>query len=162
MREVAEAFASDDTNMFSICMDDYGVALERIAGAIEALAERACVAGCVADLDHADPRLVPSCVLMERFLPDSGQVDRPVPECLVVDDDWAFPADDVHTCYRALTDPGGSTPEAIDDMSAQCVTLGFNLELWIERREGVPVPTGTAVEVVCDLLGPPGVRCEDI
>ena len=162
MREVAEAFASDEQNMFSICMDDYGVALERIADAIELLAERACVAGCVADLDHGAPQLLPSCVLTERFPADSGQSDRLVPPCSIEDDDWVFPGPDVHTCYRALTDADGGTPTEVDDMSPQCVTLGFNLELWIERREGVPVPAGTAIEVHCDLLAPPGVRCEDV
>lgn len=162
MREVAEAFANEEHNMFSICMDDYGVALEQIADAIEVMAERACVTGCVADVDHGQPMLVPSCVLTERFPPDSGQIDRPVPPCAIEDDAWDFPAAHVNTCYRALTDTGGQTPVEHDDMSAQCVTLGFNLELWIERREDIPVPAGTAVEVHCDLLAPPGVRCEEI
>jgi hypothetical protein len=162
MREVAEAFMNDETNMFSICMDDYGVALEQIAGAIEVLAERACVTGCVADLDHAAPALVPSCILTERFLPESNQADRDVLPCDITDDGWDFPAEDVHACYRILTDPGGQTPDPSDDMSSQCATLGFNLELWVERREDIPVPAGTAVHVVCDLLGPPGVHCEDL
>jgi hypothetical protein len=162
LREVAQAFSTEENNMFSICLDDYGVALEKIAGAIEVLAERACVTGCVADLDHGQPLLVPSCILTERFPPDSEHDDRGVPPCDVEENDWDFPSDDVHTCYRALTDRDGLTPETVDDMSPQCVTLGFNLELWIERRENIPVPAGTAVEVVCDLLGPPGVRCEDL
>lgn len=86
--------------------------------------------------------------------------DEPVLPCVPVDGGWEFPADDVHTCSRALTDVDGSTPTASDDMSAQCVTLGSNVELTVERREGIPIPAGTSIAVSCQLETPVGVGCD--
>lgn len=162
LREVARSFATEENNIFSICDDDYGIALEQIAAAIGEMSERACVTGCVADIKEKTAGLQPSCTLTERFAPETGLPDRPVPPCVMFGETWDFPGDDVHACYRALVDDGGDTPTPIDDMSAQCVTLGFNLELVVERRADVPVPAGTAVDVHCDLLAPPGVLCQNV
>ncbi len=158
LREFAEAFASGERNIFSVCAEDYGVALEGIADAIGEINTRACVAGCVSDQRYDVPGLQPSCSLVETFTNELA--DLPVQPCPATAWGWEFPADDVHVCYRALTDPGLQTPEAIDDMSAQCVTLGANLELVVERREGVPVASGTAVNVRCDLDVPVGTTCD--
>jgi len=162
LRKVVESFASDDPNVFSICSDDYGVALESIAAAIGDITERACVGGCVVDLDAQTTGLQPSCTLVERFPPDAGLVDRPVDPCVVTDVGWEFPSIDAPACYRALVDADDATTTPADDMTAQCITRGFNLELVVERRAGVPIPSGTAVEVDCELVAPPGVACEDV
>ena len=42
------------------------------------------------------------------------------------------------------------------------MTSGFNVELVVERREGIPVPSGTSVDVSCDLVAEPGVTCDDV
>ena len=88
--------------------------------------------------------------------------DREVLECVPTEWGWDFPAPDVHVCYRALTDPGGQTTEGSDDMTPQCVTLHSNLELVVERRDGVPVPSGTAVRVQCQLDAPVGTTCDEV
>jgi hypothetical protein len=159
LREFAEAFASEGPNIFSICADDYGVALEGIADAIGEINTRACVAGCVSDERFDVPGLQPVCSLVETFADEAPDVQ--VLPCLPTAWGWDFPTPDTHVCYRGLTDQGAQTPEAIDDMSAQCLTLGANLELVVERREGVPVPAGTAVSVRCELDAPVGTTCAD-
>ncbi|HET6583921.1 MAG TPA: vWA domain-containing protein [Nannocystaceae bacterium] len=161
LRQVVESFATDDPNVFSICSDDYGVALESIAAAIGDISERACVGGCVADL-APDEGLQPDCALIERFAPDAGQADRLVAPCTVTDEGWDFPNANADACYRALVDVDGSTPTTVDDMTSQCITRGFNLELLVERRPGVPIPSGTAIDVNCNLLAEPGIKCEDV
>ncbi|MEM9456017.1 MAG: vWA domain-containing protein [Myxococcota bacterium] len=158
LREFAESFATEGRNIFSICADDYGVALQDIAGAIGEISERACVNGCVHDERYDLPQLQPACSLVETFAAEVG--DREVAPCVETDWGWDFPDPQIHVCYRALTDQDASTPTGIDDMSAQCVTLGSNLELVIERREGVPVPAGTAVDVRCELDTPVGAGCD--
>lgn len=161
LRKVVESFATDDPNVFSICSGDYGIALESIAAAIGDISERACVGGCVADLAPT-AGLQPDCALIERFAPDAGMADRLVGACVVTDVGWDFPNAAVDACYRALVDVDGSTPTTVDDMTAHCITRGFNLELVVERRPGVPIPSGTAIDVDCNLLALPGIKCEDV
>ncbi|MCX4239276.1 vWA domain-containing protein [Paraliomyxa miuraensis] len=160
LRQFAEAFATDERNVYSICSDDYAVALTQIADALGELNEHACISGCVVDADPGTPALDPDCTLVERFA--DGTPDQVVPPCLVFDDGWDFPGDDVHTCFRALTDVGESTTTPFDDMTAQCVTIGSNVELDVERREGVPIAAGTSVAVSCQLEAPVGVTCDEV
>lgn len=160
LREFAEAFESGQRNIFSICSEDYGIAMTQIAAAIGDINERACVNGCVVDQDPASPELQPDCTLTETFADETP--DRPVPPCATVDQGWDFPAPDIHACYRSLTDATAQTLTKADDMSPQCVTIGSNLEYAIERRKNIPVPTGTSVEVRCQLLAPVGTSCEDV
>lgn len=160
LREFAESFETVGRNIFSICNDDYSVALQNIADAIGEVNTRACVSGCVSDSDPATSGLQPVCTLVER-----ASVDDPgiaVGPCIETDEGWNFPTPAVDVCYRSLTDRNDATLSPFDNMSAQCVTVGSNLELVVERREGAPVATGTAVEVRCDLEAPAGIRCEDI
>ncbi len=161
LRDVVESFAGGDPTVFSVCSDDYGIALESIAGAIGEISERACVIGCVADLEPKKG-LQPSCTLVEQFPPELGEPDRLVSPCKIIGDEWDFPGPNVDACYRVLDDPDQSTEGKVDDMTTHCSTQGFNLELLVQRREGVPVPSGTSIEVDCDLLGQPGVKCEDV
>ncbi|MEX1361722.1 MAG: hypothetical protein AB1Z98_01245 [Nannocystaceae bacterium] len=159
LRQFAEAFASERRNMFSICADDYGIALQDIADAIGGINSRACMAGCVHDLRYDIPGLQPDCALVETFADE--QPDRAVVPCTVTETGWDFPSPDVHVCVLPLTDPGSETPTAVDDMSQQCVTLGSNLEVVVQRRDGIPVPSGTAVTVRCALDAPVGVSCDE-
>jgi hypothetical protein len=161
LRSVVESFAGDVPNVYSVCSDDYGIALEAIAGAIGEISERACVGGCVADVSP-DPGIQPSCELVEQFPVETGESDRVVEPCVIQDDDWGFPGPNVHACYRVLDDRDHSTEQTIDDMAPHCVTSGFNVELLVERREGIPVPSGTSIAVDCDLLDLPGIKCEDV
>ncbi len=160
MRRFAEAFATDERNIYSICSADYGVALTQMADAMGAMSERACVNGCVVDAAPGTSELQPDCTLWQTFA--DGTPDTAVPACTITDAGWDFPSPNDAVCFRALTDLDGSTATNADDMSAQCLTVGSNVEYVIERREGVPVAAGTSVEVSCQLLAPVGVTCEEI
>ena len=160
LREFAEAFATVGRNVFSVCADDYGVALESIASAIGEVNERACVAGCVSDAAPTSPGLQPKCSLVERVPDDTP--DRAVPQCSIDDTGWDFPSPIIDVCYRALTDQSDFTATPHDDMSAQCSTFGANVEFVLERREGTPVAAGTSVHVGCDLQAPVGFLCDDL
>ena len=103
--------------------------------------------------------LQPSCTLIEQFPLETGEPDRVVEPCVITGDSWDFPGPGIGACYRVLDDAHGSTPEALDDMEPFCVTSGFNLELVVERRPEVPVPSGTAIAVHCDLVAEPGIAC---
>jgi hypothetical protein len=158
LREFAEAFEVGERNIFSICDDDYGIAMTQIAAAIGDINERACVSGCVVDQLPDSPGLQPDCTLTETF---TDAPDRAVPPCDLADQGWEFPAPDVHACYLALTDTEAETLTKVDDMSPQCVTVGSNLEYVIARRKDVPVPTGTSIEVRCQLTAPVGTSCDE-
>lgn len=157
--DFAEAMqTTEQRNVFSICEDEYAVALEQIAAAIAELGGRACVPGCVADDNEAARGLQPACTIIER-IGDAG-VQTEVPPCRPLDDgEWDFPQPGVDLCFRSLTDLDEQTPRRDDDVSAQCSARGSNLELVIERRDGAPVPAGSAVEVSCVLTEPEGVPC---
>ena len=49
----------------------------------------------------------------------------------------------MHVCALALTDAEALTPSTVDDMTPQCVTLGSNFEVVVQRRDGIPVPEKT-------------------
>ena len=161
LREFAEQYATEGRNIFSVCEADYAVALEEIAEAIERLGSRACVPGCATDTNPRVDRLQPGCsVIEERAELDGG--DRAVPPCILDNSGWYFPSDDTNLCYRQLTDADNGTPWTHDDMSAQCVSRGSNLEFVLERRENVPIPPGVGVRVDCELDGPVGTPCSDL
>ena len=160
LRQFAEAFATEERNIHSICSDDYSAPLQQIADAIGEVSERACFNGCVTDADEKTAEFEPDCTLFETFT--GATPDMPVPPCAVLKGGWAFPSPDVDTCYLALTDPDGSTPNDVDDMSPQCITVGSNLEFVIERRPGVPIAAGTSVEVSCSLEAPVGTTCDEV
>jgi hypothetical protein len=161
LKDVVESFASDEANVFSVCSTDYSVALQNFAGAIGEISERSCVGGCVAD---ASPTagLQPACRLVEEFPIELGEPNRVVEPCVVDGDTWDFPGPLVNTCYRVLDDRDLSTPTPVDDMAPHCITSGFNVELLVERRPEIPIPSGTSIAVACDLVAEAGVRCEDV
>jgi hypothetical protein len=158
LREFAEAFAVDRRNLFSICSDDYTVALEQIADAIANLSQRACVPGCVSDAVPNVRGLQPNCLVREQT---TAGDERDVDPCIVTNDGWLMPGG-ADVCYRTMGDKSGQTRTPADDMTAQCVTLGANLEVALERMGGAPAPAGSAVRVDCDLAGPIGTTCQEI
>ncbi|MBK6921673.1 MAG: hypothetical protein IPH07_30020 [Deltaproteobacteria bacterium] len=154
----AEAFATDDRNLFSVCSNDYTAALQQIVDGLAQLSARTCVPGCVADHDPDEPGLQPNCRLVERTTDGD---ERIVPRCNVRSDGWSFPATSPTLCHRALLDTDGATATGADDMSQQCVTQGANLELVVERPPGALESPGTRVEVKCELTRPVGEACEE-
>jgi hypothetical protein len=156
LREFAEAFATEERNIFSICSEDYAIALEQIAEAAGRLSARACVPGCVTDTNRYIDGLQPRCTLVEE---KTSEREMPVQSCVARNGTWEFPGPEVDVCYRALSDVAGLTSTAVDDMSPQCITRGANLEFVVERRPGIPIQAGTAVRVDCELDGPSTQTC---
>ena len=159
LREFAEQFTTEENNLFSICSPDYTPALEQMVDALETLSVRTCVPGCVEDSDPDADGLQAQCRLVE--LDADGTELGIVPRCIGLGDDWTFPSTSLELCYRALTDKRGDTPRTYDDMSAQCITQGGNLELVVERPEGVVEVPGREVQVECPLDRPVGETCDD-
>src|SRR5262249_651326 len=113
--------------------------------------------GCVADRDDDEPGLQPNCRLVER---NAAGDERIVPRCMIGEGAWQFPGTSPELCYRQLIDEHGTTTTPWDDLSRQCLTQGANLELVVERPEGVVEPPGTTVEVECELTRPVGEACD--
>lgn len=158
LREFAQAFETEGRNMFSVCSDNYAVALEQIATALQRLTARSCVPGCVADTAPEVDGLQYRCSITEE---GPGMSTRDVPPCAQVADAWDFPLGS-EICFRALDDAGGVTTSQSDDMSAQCVTRGSNLEFVVERRDDQPAPPGVGFRVDCRLAGPREYTCEEL
>jgi hypothetical protein len=160
LREFAEQFATEERNLFSICSPDYTPALEQMVDALQTLSVRTCVPGCVTDDDPDEDGLQARCRVVERDA--DGTELAAVPPCIGLGDtDWTFPSTSPELCYRALTDKGGSTSRSYDDMSTQCITQGGNLELVVERPEGVLETPGREVQVECPLDRPVGETCDE-
>ena len=151
LRELAEAFALDEQqSMFSICDGDYAPALAAIAEAIAAQIQPACVPACVADTDPSTEVLDPSCTLVQDSPTGDGRFEQiEVPAC---EDDGSVP-DEADACYVALVG------DARNDF---CADAGFNLELRLVRREGVPVPEGSAIAVDCELSDDKQADCPEL
>jgi hypothetical protein len=78
---------------------------------------------------------------------------------VIVTDDYALPSN-VDVCYAMLTDPGGLTAPDADDISAECLAHGYNLEFKLVRR--FPALSGTTVSASCTLAGSPELSCPGI
>ncbi len=153
LAELADAFATseDDVNLYSVCKQDYSDAMSSIAEAIGKQVRPPCVETCVADVDVTSEGLQHDCQLVEERLTASGQVVADdVPPCEVTGEGPRVP-DGADACYRSLTDPDTGTAATDDDMSAECVDAGWNLELAIERRSGAPAPSGAVVRARCSV-----------
>lgn len=157
LREFAEQFTTEGRNLYSICSPDYTPALEQMVDALETLSVRTCVPGCVADADPDEDGLQASC----RVIETDGNGEENVARCIGLGDEWTFPSTSPELCYRSLTDKIGATSRTYDDMSTQCVTQGGNLEIVIERPEGVADKPGRVVRVECPLDRPIGEACDD-
>ena len=164
MAEFADAFRTedDDVNLFSVCKDDYSDSMEAIANAIGKQVRPPCVETCVADSDPIMDGLQHNCQLEEEYVTPQGETERyGIPACEESDGDVVFP-EGADACYRSLTDTEGRTDSTKDDMSMQCAAEGWNLELAIERREGVPAPAGARVQARCSVSRLAAVDCPSL
>lgn len=149
MRALAERFAvGDQPNVFSICEPAYGAALEHLAAAIAEQLPPACMSVCVADSDPSTPDVLdPSCRVWQEVPNAAGGFDeRDVVEC---DAAGGLPVGE-DVCYVPLTG---------DARSEGCRDTGFNLELELVRREGVPGPEGELLLASCDVSQDRAVDC---
>jgi len=159
--ELAEAFltSEDDVNLYSVCKDDYSGAMSSIAEAIGRQVRPPCVESCVADSDPTREGLQHNCQVYEEVLTaEGGTIEYDLPPCELTDTGVRVP-EGADACYRSLTDAEGATATTDDDMSAACVDEGWNLELAIERRDGVPPPSGAVVQARCSVSRLRAVDC---
>jgi hypothetical protein len=133
----------DEPNLFSICEDDWSIALEAIAERIRDQLAPACMTRCVADTDPTTDVLDPSCVLEQRT-PDGEKTT--IPECLP---GRTLP-DGADVCYFTMTG---------EDMHQDCQDAGWNLEFDVVRREGKSVPGDTDVTATCEVSAQPAIDC---
>jgi hypothetical protein len=145
-REFAEAFelrADPDVrqpNLYSLCQSDYSDALSAIADGIRQKIKPICMPGCARDGDESTPALEPNCRITET---DTGTGEqRSISRCVAEGDAW-LPPDGETVCFAELTDRGGGTATAIDDMSAACIADGHNLEFKLVRTAP---PAGAQLE----------------
>ncbi|RMG93742.1 MAG: VWA domain-containing protein [Deltaproteobacteria bacterium] len=177
LREFARAFEVDgEPNLYSICDDDYGPALEGFADKLISQIRPACMPACVADTDPETPdRLDPDCIV-EQVYPEGGGTEV-IPPCVLTcggspcapderdqADGWEFPSEEASACFRYLTDRWGAegTPTKLDDMGDACIEEGWNLEFRIERRIGSPPPSGTRIQATCQLSQQEEIDCPDL
>lgn len=144
LRELADAFPIDDNNLISVCHNDYTEVLAPLFGFRDQI-RPACVPICVADVDDA-PGLQPDCTVRERWSEDGAPQEVTIPMCHPGD---AVPAG-ANVCFVPLTDTNGATETTADDMQAECIDEGWNLELRIVRREGFPIAGGATISVACE------------
>jgi hypothetical protein len=143
-RAFVEHFAEDDDiNLFSICEEDWSIALEAIAEKLRDKIRPSCMPECVADTNPATEVLEPSCVLEQRT-PDGERT--PIPECLA---DGTRPEGAV-ACYVAITG---------DELHPECQDHGWNLEFRLVSDPDQPAPGGTAVNALCELSAQPRLDC---
>ena len=65
-------------------------------------------------------------------------------------------------CFVALVDTGNLTPDPDDQLSEECIDLGWNLEFRLIRREGASAAGGTSVSATCELSQQPTVDCPNL
>jgi len=153
MAEFAQAFLpdTDETNLYSVCKEDYSDSMSAIAEAIGKQVRPPCVEACVADADVTTEGLQHTCQVEEEYTTvESKVLSDAIPECEVTGESFAIP-EGSDACYRSLSDSEGLTASTLDDMSEQCVDEGWNLELAIERRDGVVAPAGGRVRARCSV-----------
>lgn len=159
LREFAEHFqVGADPNIFSICDPDYSVALQAIAAKIRDQIKPACFTECVKDINTTTPELNVECTLVEENVATGVQTQ--IPLCEKSGGNFVPPSGQT-VCYITLTDPTGDvTGSADDDMSQECVDLGYNLEFKL-FRDG-PAPAGSTVSALCQLSDLPEIDCPNL
>jgi hypothetical protein len=160
LAELAGAFQVGVTqNRFSVCNDDYSVALEAISAAIQDHVRPACMPACVADTDPTTEVLEPACALREEAPGPDGSVQHTaIPQCAGRE----LPSDDVDACFIPLTDGTAGayiTDDTEDDMSDVCSDEGWNLEFLLLRRPGFPMPAGATIFADCELSAAKEIDC---
>lgn len=159
LKAFADWFAVGDgnTNLHSVCNDNYGPALAATAEALRDQLRPACMPACVADTDPMTTLVDPGCTVTETSRgPDGSLQESTVPQC---DGGDALPAGAV-VCWVPLIDPdGNATPGADDNMSAYCANEGWNLEFRLVRAPGVPAPSGASIQAACELSQNKTIDC---
>jgi hypothetical protein len=154
---LAEFTTHFEGEMFSVCSDNYGVALERVAELIRDQIQPACYSECVKDTDPQVDGVQPECTVTET-LPGNTDDENILEECardaagayMYENDDYVQPNDDVNVCFVMLTDRDGFTASPYDDVDATC-DPSVNLEFKIARRPGFPAEGGTKISAKCSL-----------
>ncbi len=151
LKEFADEFVvGTSRNMFSICDEDYGPALEAIAEAIADQVKPACMPACVADGDPTTPEVLdPSCTLVQEAPRGDGSFE----ETTIQACNGTEVPDGENVCYLALVG---------DSMDDFCVDQGFNLQFQLLRRSGFPAPGGTSVNATCQLSQNKAIDCPDL
>ncbi len=159
LREFAKHFqVGEDSNLFSICNDDYSPALAAIADKIRDQIKPACMPECIKDTDTTTPVLDFDCTLKQENIATGDSLEIPVCE---KSGDAFVPPDGGSVCYIGLVDPDGSVTETPDDdMSQECVDVGWNLEFKVFRMG--PAPVGTTVSAVCQLSDLADIECPNL
>ncbi len=149
IRDLAEQFAVDgERNMFSICDSSYANTLDAIARRVVDQLKPGCFPICVADTDPETPLVDPSCAVFEESALTNESTE--LPECaLDPDTDELAPPPGASACFVYRVDKGAETPSAHDDMSPECVEVGWNLEFDVIRVE--PASPGAYLRAVCEL-----------
>ena len=164
LRELADAFAVENRNIFSVCDSDYSPALSAVANALADQIKPACMPACVADTDETTEVLDPSCTIVERSTAaDGSTAEADLAPC---EPGGELP-EGADACYILLFDgrglPSGEreylSEDRSDDLSDYCAEQGWNLEVIVHRRWGVVPPTDAAVQVLCELSEDPAVDC---
>jgi hypothetical protein len=157
-REFAEAFAdSQQRRLYSLCQDSYSAALQTISKEIADAMGAACMPNCVRDVDPQTPVVDANCELRETDIMGDETV---IPKCVEVNGVWTVP-DGANLCYAQLIDKTGSeTVSKIDDMSAACLSEGFNLEFGFVRTQ--PPAPGATIQASCELSANKAMDCPNL
>jgi hypothetical protein len=173
LAEFADEFSTGEQNMFSICNDNYSVALKEIAERIKDQLQPSCMQACVADTNPTTEELDPICTLEQTYTDAAGRpAADPIPAC---GPDGIMPDEETDVCYIGLWDglqlrrgdgmPGSAVFESItmddasDDLSPECAAKGYNLEFDIRRRDDVPAPPRVVVAATCQLSQQKAIDC---
>jgi hypothetical protein len=156
LREFAEAFGRD--NSVSVCGDDYSGAFKAVLDAIRVQIRPACFKSCVEDTQPDEPGLQPECIVEQQL--HHGDTTM-VPRCDVQDGEYVMPTAEDDVCFAYLTD-AEQEGDPLDDMADECIEDGWNLQFVIVRRDGVPVPHGSALTADCQLSETPTEDCPGV
>ena len=79
----------------------------------------------------------------------------------VATNDYTMPDDNATECYALLIDQAAAG-SVLDDMSAECIAEGYNLEFKLARKQGFPAQGGSTVSAQCILSELPEVDCPNL
>ncbi len=154
LREFVEAF--DDTQLFSVCEEDYTNTLEAVVDSIGPALRGACVPRCLEDTDLVTPGVQPLCTVSETYA-DKESVE--LPECELIAGAPEVP-EGADSCILIRGDIDASTPQDWDDASVYCdPSEAVNTALELYRREGTAAPAGSRLVVTCKAAVHEEVSC---
>ena len=152
LRDFALEYAGEaESNLFSICSDDYSPALEELSNRIIDKFGPACMSACVADMNPESDGLQTSCDLFETA---EGQEPTRLTKCDATADGWVHPGGTT-ACYYELT-------PADDEFHDMCRTTGGNLEFKVMRATGELAPSGSRIVASCELSDTPHKDCPEL